>query len=84
MNAADTEPRGPIALETQEISKHFGAVKAVDQLSMAINRKGMTSIIGPNGSGKSTLVSCIRSSLHYSKVSEKIGNRILARTGETD
>ena len=30
------------------------------------------------------LVSCIRSSPHYSKVSEKIGNRILARTGETD
>ena len=33
---------------------------------------------------KDELVSCIRSSLHYSKVSEKIGNRILARTGETD
>ena len=31
-----------------------------------------------------SLVSCIRSSPHYSKVSEKIGNRILARTGETD
>ena len=30
------------------------------------------------------LVSCIRSSSHYSKVPEKIGNRILARTGETD
>ena len=30
------------------------------------------------------LVSCIRSSPYYSKVSEKIGNRILARTGETD
>ena len=34
--------------------------------------------------GRRNLVSCIRSSLHYSKVSEKIGNRILARTGETD
>ena len=31
-----------------------------------------------------SLVSCIRSSPHYSKVSEKIGNRILARTRETD
>ena len=67
MNAADTGPRGPIALETQEISKHFGAVEAVDQLSMAINRKGMTSIIGPNGSGKSTLVNLLSGTLHLDR-----------------
>ena len=39
---------------------------------------------GPVRLDGAKLVSCIRSSLHYSKVSEKIGNRILARTGETD
>ena len=46
-------------LETSEISKHFGAVRAVDQLSISIPRTGMTSIVGPNGSGKSTLVNLL-------------------------
>ncbi len=47
------------ALETIDISKHFGAVKAVDQLSVSIPLLGMTSIVGPNGSGKSTLVNLL-------------------------
>ncbi len=47
------------AIETIDISKLFGAVRAVDELSLAIPRKGMTSIVGPNGSGKSTLVNLL-------------------------
>ena len=56
----DTEQ---FALETSEISKHFGAVKAVDELSISIPRKGMTSIVGPNGSGKSTLINLLSGTL---------------------
>ena len=59
MSAPGKSPREPIALETREISKHFGAVKAVDQLSIAISQRGITSIVGPNGSGKSTLVNLL-------------------------
>jgi branched-chain amino acid transport system ATP-binding protein len=44
------------ALETKEVSKHFGAVRAVDRLSMSIFREWITCIVGPNGSGKSTLM----------------------------
>ena len=48
-------------------------------------RMNLTAIVDFNEAQvKHFLVSCIRSSPHYSKVSEKIGNRILARTGETD
>ena len=54
-----TNPSEPIALETRDISKHFGAVRALDQLSVAISKKGMTSIVGPNGSGKSTLINVL-------------------------
>ena len=46
-------------LETVEISKYFGGVAAVDELSIAIPKKGMTSIVGPNGSGKSTLINVL-------------------------
>ena len=52
-----------VALETEEISKLFGAVRAVDELSISIPRKGMTSIVGPNGSGKSTLVNLLSGTL---------------------
>lgn len=47
------------AIETVDVSKVFGAVRAVDRLSLTIPKKGMTSIVGPNGSGKSTLVNLL-------------------------
>ena len=59
MTTASTASGDSYALETVEISKLFGAVKAVDELTISIPRKGMTSIVGPNGSGKSTLVNLL-------------------------
>ena len=50
-------------LETLEISRHFGAVAAVDRLSISIPRQGVTSIVGPNGSGKSTLINLLSGTL---------------------
>ncbi len=55
MSVVQVDPR-VFALETKEVSKHFGAVRAVDQLSMSIFREWITCIVGPNGSGKSTLI----------------------------
>ena len=51
------------ALETRGISKHFGAVRAVDELTMAVRQGGITSVVGPNGSGKSTLVNLLSGTL---------------------
>lgn len=51
------------AIETVKISKHFDAVRAVDELSVIIPKSGITSIIGPNGSGKSTLVNLLSGTL---------------------
>ncbi len=63
MTTATTQDVGPFVLETEELSKHFGAVRAVDRLSISIPRDGMTSIVGPNGSGKSTLVNLLSGTL---------------------
>ena len=63
MTATQTGVSDDFVLETSEISKHFGAVRAVDQLSISIPRTGMTSIVGPNGSGKSTLVNLLSGTL---------------------
>ena len=56
-----TKPKSPdtVVLETVGISKLFGAVRAVDDLSISIPRGGVTSVVGPNGSGKSTLVNLL-------------------------
>jgi len=43
------------ALSLHSISKHFGAVKAVDQVSMDIAEGERRAVIGPNGAGKTTL-----------------------------
>jgi Cu-processing system ATP-binding protein len=38
------------------ISKHFGKLKALDQLNLQFNSGECIALIGPNGSGKTTLI----------------------------
>ena len=42
-------------LRTEKISKHFEALKAVDQVDFNLKQGQLKSIIGPNGAGKTTL-----------------------------
>ena len=51
---AATAP-GDQQLAVRGVSKHFGGVHAIDDLSVAVNRGAILSIIGPNGAGKTTL-----------------------------
>lgn len=44
---------------TRNLSKTYGTLPVVDNVSIEIPRGGVTSIIGPNGAGKSTLLSLI-------------------------
>ena len=46
-------------LDVRNISKSFGGIKAVDDVSFTVNRGEILGLIGPNGSGKSTLFNCI-------------------------
>ena len=42
-------------LETKSLTKSFGALTAVDGVSLAVEAGSLHSIIGPNGAGKTTL-----------------------------
>lgn len=46
-------------LETEKITRSFGGIKAVDSVSMKIEKERITALIGPNGSGKTTLFNLI-------------------------
>lgn len=46
-------------LEIRQLSKHFGGVKAVDNLDLNIEPGQIFGLIGPNGSGKSTTINLI-------------------------
>jgi branched-chain amino acid transport system ATP-binding protein len=42
-------------LEAKGLSKSFAGIKAVDRVSLSVQKDEISSIIGPNGAGKSTL-----------------------------
>ena len=46
--------RMTVLLETTNLNKHFGGLKAVDDLSLAVEEGELHCLIGPNGAGKST------------------------------
>ncbi len=46
------------AVEVVDLVKRYGAVRAVDGLSLTVPRAGVAAILGPNGAGKTTTVEC--------------------------
>jgi len=50
-----TAPARPI-LEVVNVRKDFGAVRALDEVSISVNAGEVAAIVGDNGAGKSTLV----------------------------
>src|SRR5258706_1190525 len=46
-------------LEARTVSKYFGELRALSDVSIAIKAHELVSVVGPNGAGKTTLVNLL-------------------------
>lgn len=46
-------------IELKDVSKVYGRIQALDNVSMSIEKGGITGFIGPNGAGKTTVMNII-------------------------
>lgn len=66
----------PVILETKQVTKKFGEMTAVDNLSFEVNEKEIFGIAGPNGAGKTTLFNVISGIYSGSGEIDYYGERI--------
>lgn len=52
-------PEGGFLLEARNVSKVFGGLVAVNDVSFTVPHKAIVSLIGPNGAGKTTFFNCM-------------------------
>jgi branched-chain amino acid transport system ATP-binding protein len=62
-------------LETRGLSRSFGALLAVNAVSIAVARGSVHALIGPNGAGKSTLINLLSGELEPSDGAVRFGGR---------
>ncbi len=66
-------------LAIDHVSKNFGGVSAVSDISMQVPAGRITGLIGPNGAGKTTLINLITGILTVSGGSIRFGTQDLTR-----
>jgi len=56
LQTASSPPIHDIAVQASRLTRKFGDLTAVDQVTLTINQGEIFGLIGPNGAGKSTLI----------------------------
>ncbi len=58
MRKKEPLPEAPI-ISIEKLTKRFGGITALEDVSFSINHRRIVGLIGPNGAGKTTLFNCI-------------------------
>ena len=70
------------AVALRRVSRRYGAVYALDEVSLAFPRGSFTAVMGPSGSGKSTLLQCAAGLDRPTSGSVTVGGTELTGLGE--
>ena len=71
-------------LELEHISKHYGAIQALSDVSLTLQAGEVVGLVGDNGAGKSTLVKIIAGNFHPSEGTIKIAGVPVQLHGPAD
>ena len=64
-----------VLLELDAVSKLYGALKAVDEVSLAVEEGEALAVIGPNGAGKSTMFNLITGDVAPTRRTRRVRRR---------
>ncbi len=70
-----------VIVNVQHLSKSFGDLEVIQDVSFSVERGQVLGIIGPSGSGKSTLMRCINQLETVSGGTIEICGDVLVRDG---
>ncbi len=68
-----------LVLAVQNVTKRFGGLIAVNNLSFDVSRNEVMGIIGPNGSGKTTMMNLISGALALNEGTISLNGRYISR-----
>ena len=71
-------------LETQALSRQFGALKAVQNISFKLDAGARHALIGPNGAGKTTFINLLTGVIPPSQGRVLLGGRDITATSQAE
>ena len=74
-----SEASSSASLQAVALSKQFGGLRAVADVSLDVHTDEIHAVIGPNGAGKSTLINLLSGDLHVSGGSIRLDGRDVTR-----
>ena len=66
-------------LEVKDLSRHFGGLKAVNQVSFMVQPGEIFGLIGPNGAGKTTLLKVLVGQEKADSGDVRVGHKVHRR-----
>jgi branched-chain amino acid transport system permease protein len=75
----DVPPVGDVVVECRNVAKHFGGVRALEDVSLDIRTGELIGLIGPNGSGKTTLVNLLSGTFRPTHGEIRVGGKDITR-----
>jgi branched-chain amino acid transport system permease protein len=76
---SERREEGPL-VACENVTRYFGGVRALENVSFAVGRGEIVGLVGPNGSGKTTLVNLLCGAIRPTRGTVMIGGRATSRT----